>query len=35
MAKGVYVGVDGVARRVKTMYVGVNGVARKIKTGCG
>ena len=33
MAKGVYVGVDGVARRVKTMYVGVNGVARKIKTG--
>lgn len=31
-AKGsVYVGVNDVARKVKTMYVGVNGVARKVK----
>ena len=31
MAKGVYIGVDNKARKVKRMYVGVNGVARKIK----
>ena len=31
MAKGVYVGVDGVAKKVKSMYIGVDGIARKIK----
>ncbi|SHO53711.1 glycine-rich domain-containing protein [Anaerocolumna xylanovorans] len=31
MAKGMYVGVNGVARKVKKMYVGVNSVARKVK----
>lgn len=31
MAKGAYVGVDGVARKIKTGYIGVDGVARKIK----
>ena len=31
MSKGVYVGVDSKARKVKKMYVGVDGVARKIK----
>ena len=31
MAKGAYVGVDGVARKIKKGYVGVEGVARKIK----
>lgn len=33
MAKGVYVGVGGVARKVKKIYVGVDGVARKVKRG--
>ena len=31
MSKGLYVGVDGTARKVKTVYVGVDGVARKVK----
>lgn len=31
MAKGTYVGVAGVARKVKSQYVGVAGVARKVK----
>lgn len=30
---GFYVGVDGVARKVKGAYIGVDGVARKIKKG--
>lgn len=33
MSKGQYIGVSGVARKVKASYIGVNGVARKIKTG--
>ena len=33
MAKKAYIGVDGVARKVKKMYVGVDGAARKIKKG--
>lgn len=28
---GVYIGVDGVAKKVKDIYIGVNGVARKVK----
>ena len=32
MATGIYTGVDGVARKVKTPYRGVDGVARKVKT---
>lgn len=31
MAKGMYVGVDSVARKVKSCYIGVDGVARKVK----
>lgn len=31
MAKGMYLGVDGKARKVKKMYFGVGGVARKVK----
>lgn len=31
MAKKCYVGVNGVARKVKKGYVGVDGIARKIK----
>ena len=31
MAKKAYVGVDGIARKIKKGYVGVNGTARKIK----
>lgn len=31
MAKGVYIGVDGLARKVKKMYIGVDGVARRVK----
>lgn len=31
MAKGMYLGVGGVARKVKKTYIGINGVARKIK----
>lgn len=33
MSKGVYIGADGLARKVKTCYIGVNGVARKVKKG--
>lgn len=33
MAKKTYIGVNGVARRVKKMYVGVNGVSKKVKKG--
>lgn len=28
-----YVGVNGVARKIKKIYVGVNGIAREVKTG--
>lgn len=31
MAKGAYIGVDGVARKIKKGYIGVDGVARRIK----
>ena len=31
MAKGAYIGVNNVARKIKKGYIGVNGVARKIK----
>lgn len=31
MAKGVYIGIDGVAQKVKKLYIGVDGVARKVK----
>ena len=33
MAKGIYLGEDGIARKVKNMYVGVDSVARKVKKG--
>ena len=33
MAKALYIGVDGVARKVKKMYLGVEGVARCIFSG--
>lgn len=33
MLKRVYVGVDGVARKVKKIYLGIDGVARKVKRG--
>lgn len=33
MAKAVYIGVGGVARRVKNRYVGVSGVARFVRKG--
>lgn len=33
MAKNAYIGVGGVARKIKNIYVGVNGVARKVKKG--
>ena len=33
MAANQFVGVAGVARKVKGQYVGVNGVARKVKNG--
>lgn len=33
MSKAAYIGVGGVARKVKKMYVGVDGVARKVKKG--
>ena len=33
MAKGVYIGVSGVGRKVKQPYVGVSSVARKAKSG--
>lgn len=31
MAKRAYIGVDDVARKVKSIYIGVNGVARRVK----
>lgn len=31
MANGAYIGVDGTARKIRSLYVGVSGVARKIK----
>lgn len=31
MAKKAYIGVDGIARKIKKGYVGVDGIARKIK----
>ena len=31
MAKKAYIGVDGVARKVKKGYLGIDGVARKVK----
>lgn len=33
MAKGAYIGVNNVARKIKKGYIGVGGVARKIKKG--
>lgn len=33
MAKDLYYGIDGKARKIKAVYVGVNGVARKVKAG--
>lgn len=31
MSKEIYIGVDGIARKVKKAYIGVNGQARKVK----
>ena len=31
MAKKIYIGIDGVARRVKKGYIGIDGIARKLK----
>lgn len=31
MSRATYIGVDGVARKVRKMYIGVDGVARKVK----
>ena len=31
MSKGAYIGVSGVARKIRKGYIGVNGVARKIR----
>ena len=33
MSKGAYVGVNGVARKVKKIYTGIDNVARKVKKG--
>lgn len=33
MAKAIYVGVSGVARKVKQPFIGVSNVARKVKSG--
>ena len=33
MAKGAYIGVNNVAKKIKKGYIGVGGVARKIKKG--
>lgn len=33
MAKGAYIGVNGVAQKIKKGYIGVEGAARKIKKG--
>lgn len=31
MAKGAYIGIDSLARKVKKCYIGIDGVARKVK----
>lgn len=31
MAKGAYIGVNGIARKIKGGYIGIDGVAKKIK----
>ena len=33
MAKGIYLGIESISRKVKKMFVGVEGVARKVKKG--
>lgn len=33
MAKGIYLGIDSLSRKVKKMYLGIEGVARKVKKG--
>ena len=33
MAKGIYLGINSISRKVKKMFVGVEGVARKVKKG--
>lgn len=33
MSKNQYVGVSGIARKVKSEYIGVDGVARKVSGG--
>lgn len=33
MSKDTYIGVDGVARKIKAIYIGVDGVARLVKEG--
>jgi hypothetical protein len=33
MSKGIYIGVDGTARKVKRAYIGVDGTARRITKG--
>ena len=33
MAKKMYLGVDGIARKIKKGYLGVDGIARKVKKG--
>lgn len=33
MSKSAYVGIEGLARKVKKIFVGVDGVARKVKKG--
>ena len=33
MAKGIYLGIDSLSRKVKKMYIGIEGVARKVKKG--
>ena len=31
MSKGAYIGVDGIARKIKAGYIGIDGIARKIR----
>ena len=33
MAKGAYIGIGGVAKKIKKGYIGIGGVAKKIKKG--
>lgn len=33
MAKGIYLGINSLSRKVKKMYLGIEGVARKVKKG--